>query len=41
MSDLTLRLDGLHERHPGLTQALGESYAERHPSVFRVITNRR
>lgn len=29
MSDLeTLRLDGLHERHPGLTQALGESYVE-------------
>jgi hypothetical protein len=29
MSDLeSLRLDGLHERHPGLTQALGQSYAE-------------
>jgi len=23
-----LRLDGLHERHPGLTPALGQSYAE-------------
>ena len=23
-----LRLDGLHERHPGLTPALGESYTE-------------
>lgn len=29
MNDLLhLRLDGLHERHPGLTSALGESYAE-------------
>src|ERR1039458_10418535 len=29
MTDLeTLRLDGLHERHPGITQALGESYVE-------------
>ena len=29
MSDLeSLRLDGLHERHPGLTQALGQSYVE-------------
>jgi hypothetical protein len=29
MTDLErLRLDGLHERHPGLTQALGQSYAE-------------
>jgi hypothetical protein len=29
MSDLPhLSLDGLHERHPGLTQALSESYAE-------------
>lgn len=23
-----LRIDGLHERHPGLTQALGQSFAE-------------
>jgi hypothetical protein len=29
MSDLeNLVLDGLHQRHPGLTQALGQSYAE-------------
>ena len=29
MSDLPeLRVDGLHERHPGLTRALGESYTE-------------
>jgi hypothetical protein len=29
MNDLPpLRLDGLHERHPGLTQALGQSYTE-------------
>jgi hypothetical protein len=29
MNDLQrLRLDGLHERHPGLTQALGQSYVE-------------
>jgi len=29
MNDLPhLRIDGLHERHPGLTEALGESYAE-------------
>lgn len=29
MTDLEiLRLDSLNERHPGLTQALGESYAE-------------
>ena len=29
MSDLeNMKLDGLHERHPGLTQALGQSYAE-------------
>ena len=29
MNDLLhLRLDGLHERHPGLTPALGQSYAE-------------
>jgi hypothetical protein len=29
MSDLeSLDLDGLHERHPGLTQALGQTYAE-------------
>jgi len=29
MSNLeSLRLEGLHERHPGLTSALGESYAE-------------
>jgi hypothetical protein len=29
MSELeNLRLDGLHERHPGLTQALGQTYAE-------------
>ncbi len=26
--DRELRLDRLHERHPGLTQALGESYTE-------------
>ena len=24
----SLRLEGLHERHPGLTQALGQSYSE-------------
>jgi hypothetical protein len=24
----TLRIDGLHERHPGITQPLSESYAE-------------
>ena len=29
MNDLPhLRIDGLHERHPGLTEALGESYSE-------------
>jgi hypothetical protein len=29
MSDLeSMKLDGLHERHPGLTPALGQSYAE-------------
>jgi hypothetical protein len=28
MTDLRLTLDGLHERHPGLTPALGESYSE-------------
>jgi hypothetical protein len=29
VSDLPrLRIDGLHDRHPGLTQALGDSYAE-------------
>jgi hypothetical protein len=29
MSELeSLRLEGLHEHHPGLTQALGQSYAE-------------
>lgn len=29
MNDLpALKLDGLHERHPGLTRALGQTYAE-------------